>query len=77
MNTIMIELTGPAAEKLRRLVELEQCAESEIVRDALEAYRPTKRMVPTGTGKYHSGQKDLALKDEELLAEAAKEGRWP
>ena len=24
MNTIMIELTGPAAEKLRRLVELEQ-----------------------------------------------------
>ncbi len=77
MNTITIQLTGPTAEKLRRLVEEERRAESEIVRDALEAYRPTRRRLPTGTGKYHSGQNDLAQKDEEILAEAIKEGRWP
>jgi hypothetical protein len=77
MTTIQIELRGPAAEKLRRLAEAEHRAEAEIVRDAPEAYAPTKRKLPTGVGKYRSGQSDIAQRDEEILAQAAKEGQWP
>ena len=77
MSTITIELTGPAAEKLRRLAAEQHREEVEIVRDALEAYAPTKRKLPTGVGKYRSGESDLAQRDEEILSQAVKEGRWP
>jgi hypothetical protein len=77
MTTIQIELAGPAAEKVRRFAEAEHRAEAEIVRDSLEAYAPTKRKLPTGVGKYRIGQNDLAQKDEEILAQAVKEGQWP
>jgi hypothetical protein len=77
MTTITIELSGPAAEKLRRLVEAEHRGEAEILHDALEAYAPTKRTLPTGVGKHRSGQSDLAQRDEEILAQAVKEGLWP
>jgi len=77
MTAITIELTGPAADKLRRLADTEQRSEAEIVRDALEAYAPAKRKLPRGAGKYSSGQRDLAQKDEEILRNAVKEGLWP
>jgi predicted transcriptional regulator len=77
MTSMTIELTGPAAEKLKRLVEQEHRAESDIVRDALEVYAPTKRKLPTGAGKYHSGMSDFAQRDEELLSEAVRQRQWP
>jgi predicted transcriptional regulator len=77
MATITLELSGPAAEKLRQLVEVEQRSEIEIVRDALEAYAPSQRRLPKGTGKYHSGRTDVSQTVEEILRDAVKEGQWP
>jgi metal-responsive CopG/Arc/MetJ family transcriptional regulator len=77
MASITIELTGPTADKLRQLAQKECRSESEIVRDAVEAYVPGRRRLPTGAGKYHSGQPDLAQKDEEILRKDAEAGLWP
>jgi predicted transcriptional regulator len=46
MTSITIEISGPAAEKLRSLAEAEQRSEVEIVRDPLEAYAPSRRPLP-------------------------------
>ncbi len=77
MATITVELSGLAADKLRLLAESEQRSEAEIVRDALEAYAPTKRRLPKGAGKYRSGRSDTSEKAEEILGDAVKEGLWP
>ena len=77
MNSITIELTGPAADRLRHLAQTEHRSEADIVGDALEAYAPNKRKLPTGTGKYQSGQPDLAQRDEAILRDAVKEQGWP
>lgn len=77
MTSITIQLTGPVAEKLRHLSETERRSEADIVGDALESYAPTKRKLPTGAGKYRSGQPDVAQNDEEILRDAVNERRWP
>ncbi len=77
MATITIEISGPAAEKLRHLVEAEQRSEVEIVRDALEAYAPSRRRLPKGAGKYRSGRRDTSQNVEQILRDAVKEGKWP
>ena len=73
MTSITIQLTGPVADKLRHLSETEHRTEAEIVGDALEVYAPAKRKLPTGAGRYHSGQPDLAQKEEEILRDAVNE----
>lgn len=77
MSTVTVELSGPAAEKLRLLVEAEQRSEVEILGDALEAYAPTRRRSLKGTGKYHSGRSDTSANAEEILRDAVKERQWP
>ena len=50
---------------------------AELIREALRNYtRQTKHPVPPGVGKYHSGRKDLSERAEEILAAAAKQGKW-
>jgi hypothetical protein len=46
MNTITIELSGPAAAKLRELAATEHRSEAEILTDALESYTPRPRKPP-------------------------------
>ena len=77
MSSVTVEISGPAAEKLRHLVEAEQRSEAEIVRDALEAYAPSKRRLPKGAGLYHSGRSDTCQNAEQILRDAVKEGKWP
>jgi hypothetical protein len=77
MSTITVEISGPAAEKLRRLVESEQRSEAEIVTDALESYTPRRRKLPTGIGKYRSGQSDIARNARAIIRQDVEEGRWP
>jgi hypothetical protein len=77
MTMITIEISGPAAEKLRHLVESEHRSEAEIVSDALEAYRPSKRRLPRGVGQYRSDRNDTARRVDEILHRAVEEGRWP
>ena len=77
MSTVTVEISGPAAERLHQLVEAEQRSEAEIVRDALEAYAPSKRRLPKGAGLYHSGRSDTCQNAEQILRDAVKEGKWP
>jgi hypothetical protein len=77
MSTITVEISGPAADKLRLLVESEQRSEAEIVCEALETYAPTRRKLPTGVGKYQSGQSDIAQNAREILRQEVREGKWP
>ena len=77
MSTITVEIPEPAAEKLRRPVESEQRSESEIITEALESYSPRVRQLPTGVGKYRSGQADIAQNAREIIRQDVKEGRWP
>jgi hypothetical protein len=77
MSTITIQLSGPAAEQLRRLAEAERRSEVDIVGAALEAYASSRRPLPRGTGKYRSGRQDVSDKAEEILRDAVREGQWP
>jgi len=77
MSPITVEISGPAAEKLRRLVESEKRSEAQIVSDALESYMPVRRKLPTEVGKYRSGQTDIAQNAREILRRDVEEGKWP
>lgn len=77
MSSITIQLTGIVADKLRHLSETEHRSEVDIVSDALEAYAPAKRKLPTGAGNYQSGQPDVAQNDEDILRTAVNGRQWP
>jgi hypothetical protein len=77
MTSLVVEISGPVADKLRLLVDAEKRSESEIIGDALTAYASARRKLPTGTGKYHSGRSDNAQNAEDILRQAVEEGKWP
>ena len=77
MTMITIEISGPAAEKLRHLAEAEHRSEAEIVCDALEAYAPAKRRLPRGGGQYRSDRNDTSRRVDEILHRAVEQGQWP
>jgi len=77
MASLVVEISGAAADKLRLLADVENRSESEIIGDALAAYVSAKRKLPTGTGKYHSGRSDIAQNAEDLLRQAVEDGKWP
>ena len=62
---------------LRQLAARQGRSQAELIRDALARYtgragRPT----PKGIGKYRSGEPDVAQRAKDILAAAAKRGRW-
>ena len=76
MASLVVEISGTAADKLRLLADTEKRSESEIIGDALAVYASTRRKLPTA-GKYHSGRSDNARNPEDLLRQAVEEGKWP
>ncbi len=77
MTAITVQLDDDLAALLRRLAASQRRSETDIVREALAAYVHTARPLPTGMGKYHSGQGDVSQKAREILRQAVKEGQWP
>jgi hypothetical protein len=77
MASLVVEISGPTADKLRSLADSEKRSESDIIGDALAVYASGKRKLPTGAGKYHSGRPDIARNTDEILREADKDGQWP
>lgn len=77
MTAITVQLDDDLAETLRRVAAAQQRSETDIVREALSAYVQTARPLPTGMGKYHSGQTNVSEKARDLLRDAVKEGQWP
>jgi hypothetical protein len=71
-----ITIDDETAQALRRLAELEQRSEADIVRTALAAYTKSEPR-PKGIGKYRSGRRDISAKAKELIRKDVKDGRWP
>ena len=72
-----VYLTSETALALRQLAEVRGRSQADLIRDALASY--TKRAVrpaAKGIGKYRSGEADVAQRAKEILAAAAKRGRW-
>jgi hypothetical protein len=74
--SVTISVDTETAIALRRLAELEDRSEAEIVRSALAAYTTTRPRLK-GIGKYRSGRKDVSRRARELLRQDAQDGRWP
>jgi hypothetical protein len=71
-----IELDEQTAAVVQELAANEKRSASEVIHDAVAVYAcKPKRKLPTGVGKYSSGQPNLAQRDEEILRKAAKEGQ--
>ena len=76
--SLTVELDEHAAAVVQELAAKENRSATEVIHDALAAYAgKRKRPLPRGVGQFSSGQSDLAQRDEELLREAVKEGKWP
>jgi hypothetical protein len=76
VTSITITIDDETADALRRLAELEQRSEADIVRTALAAYAKS-RPGPKGIGKYRSGRNDISVKAQELIRQDVKDRRWP
>jgi Ribbon-helix-helix protein, copG family len=76
VTSITITVDDETAEALRRLVELEQRSEADIVRTALAAYAKAQPR-PKGIGKYRSGRGGISVKARELIRKDVKDRRWP
>ena len=72
-----VYLESDTALALRRMAEAQGRSQAELIRDALAAYaKRGKRPLPSGMGKYDSGETDISERAEEILSAAAKRGRW-
>jgi hypothetical protein len=72
-----VYLDQEVAMALKQLAAQQGRSQAELIRDALASYagravRPT----PKGIGKYRSGEPDVAQRAKDILAAAAKRGRW-
>ena len=83
---LTVELDEQTAAVVQELAAKENRAPAQVIHDALAAYAgqanqqplPTKRRkLPTGVGKYSSGQPELAQRAREVLRQDVKEGKWP
>lgn len=76
--SLTIELDEQTAAVVQELAAREQRSASEVIQDAVAAYRAKgKRPMPTGMGKYHSGHTDTASRAREIIREAVEKGEWP
>ena len=76
MVSLTVQIDDRLAELVRQLATAQQRSENEIVTEALAIYAQTKRPIPKGVGKYHGGRQDTSQKADEILREAAREGKW-
>ena len=62
---------------LRQLAAAQHRSQAELIRDALAAYtRQIQRPKFPGMGEFDSGHTDTSERAEEILADAARRGRW-
>ncbi len=77
MVTLSIQLDDRLAEVVRELAATQERSESEIVSEALATYAETKRPLPKGVGKYHSGNTDTSATARAILRDAVRSAQWP
>ena len=72
-----VYLDQEVALALRQLAAQRGRSQAELIRDALAKYTARAvRPMPVGIGKYRSGEPDVAQRAKDILAAAAKRGRW-
>jgi hypothetical protein len=65
------------AQRLRWMSASTGRPQAELIREALGKYTAdAKRPFPKGAGMFDSGYTDTSERAEEILAEAAREGKW-
>ena len=72
-----VYLEQDTALALRQMAEVQGKTQAELIRDALLTYtsKARKPKIP-GIGEFDSGRTDTSERAEQLLARAAKRGRW-
>ncbi len=72
-----VYLDHEIALTLRQLAARQGRSQAELIREALASYTVRAvRSIPKGIGKYRSGEPDVAQRAKDILAAAAKRGRW-
>jgi Ribbon-helix-helix protein, copG family len=72
-----VYIDNEVALALRQLSGVQGRSQAELIRDALANYtKSVARPIPTGLGKYRSGEPDVAHRAKDILSSAAKRGRW-
>ncbi len=72
-----VYLDQDVALALRQLAAVQGRSQADLIRDALARYtRRATRPSAKGIGKYRSGEPDVAQRAKDILAAAAKRGRW-
>jgi len=72
-----VYLDEEIALSLRQLAAQQRRSQAELIREALASYAERAvRPIPKGIGKYRSGEPDIAQRAKDILAAAAKRGRW-
>jgi hypothetical protein len=77
VTAITVQLDDDLAERLRRVAAAQNRSETDIVREALAGYMQPARPLPTGMGKYHSGQASVAEQARDLVRQAVRDGQRP
>jgi predicted transcriptional regulator len=72
MRKLTIYLDDTSMRRVRRLAKRRQCAQSQIVREAVADYLSRERPPAKGIGAYDSGRTDVSERAEELLRGAAR-----
>jgi len=77
MTKTTVYLDPDTVLALRQMAETQGRSQAELIRDALHAYtRKGKRPLPSGLGKYDSGETNVSERAKEILRQAARKGRW-
>lgn len=77
VTAIQVELNDEIAKELSLLAAAQKRSETEIVREALTTYVRTVRPMPTGIGKYRSGDGHVSEQARDILRQATKDRQWP
>jgi predicted transcriptional regulator len=77
MTKTTVYLDADTVLALRQMAETQGRSQAELIRDALDAYtRKGKRPLPSGLGKYDSGETNVSERAKEILRKGARKGRW-
>ncbi len=72
-----VYLDREVALRFRQLAEVKGRSQAELIREALANYALSDARPPVpGVGEFRSGQADTSERVKEILAEAAKGGKW-
>lgn len=77
MVTVTVQLDDGTAQLLDDVAREQNQSREQVIREALVGLSRHRNGPMKGVGAYHSGRSDISERAEEILENAAAEGRWP